>query len=172
MASTKGRVLTVDRLRELLRYDAEAGQFFWRAAGRCRRPDLLAGAVTGGYIQICIDHKIYKSHRLAWLYVFGAWPSGQIDHVNRIPSDNRISNLRVVTDKENKQNQTRPRGLTVSGFRGVSWCKQNKKWCARIHLNKQKHHLGLFTDKHEAHHAYLKAKSRLHPFCFQPGESA
>jgi hypothetical protein len=48
---------------------------------------------------------IYYAHRLAWLWWFGEWPEGGLDHINRIRNDNRIDNLREATRSENQRNR-------------------------------------------------------------------
>ena len=157
--------LTQQRLKELLSYDPETGLFI----NLTQRSNVKAGAVAGckhssGYIYIKIDGKKYKSHRLAWLYVYGNIPEKGLDHINEIKDDNSIVNLRLATDQENMQNVSNPRIDNTSGFRGVSWSKNTKKWRARIALNGKLKHLGLFNTREKAHDAYLKAKREIHPF--------
>jgi AP2 domain./HNH endonuclease. len=72
-----------------------------------------------GHIQLSIDGKTYGAHRLAWLYVYGTWPKYHIDHINRIPSDNRISNLRLATMSENRCNSPGKKGKELP--KGVHW---------------------------------------------------
>lgn len=156
--------LTAERLRELLDYDPETGQFRWAKA----RSGVKVGAITGcpngrGYTVIHIDGHTYKSHRLAWLYVYGRWPAAEIDHRNGKPADNRISNLREATRAEQAQNLAKYRRNT-SGYPGVSWHKQGAKWNARIAVAGRTRHLGLFDSPEDASAAYLRAKAELHNF--------
>lgn len=99
-------MLTAERLRAALDYDPATGLFRW-----IERPNqkIIVGSIAGhvgrkGYIYVTIDKRKYAAHRLAWLYVNGEWPKEQIDHINRVKDDNRISNLRDVSDAENKLN--------------------------------------------------------------------
>ena len=67
---------------------------------------MVAGKIAGGdngsgYIRIMIDNERISAHRLAWFYVYGTWPSKCIDHINHKKDDNRICNLRNVTQLEN-----------------------------------------------------------------------
>lgn len=161
-----GAALTQERLKELLSYDQASGVFTWNL-----RParSLVAGQAAGskhakGYTVIRISRVAYFAHRLAWLYMTGEWPSRQVDHINGVRNDNRWCNLRTATQAENSQNQRGPRSDSKSGLLGVTWSKQGKKWQAQIKVDRVNRHLGCFTDKHEAHAAYLRAKAELHPF--------
>lgn len=99
-------ILTAERLRELLTYDPETGEFRWRYTRGCRARGQIAGTVTClGYLTIAIDGRKYKAHRLAWLHVHGEWPYPEIDHINRIKLDNRLVNLRRATRAENNANR-------------------------------------------------------------------
>lgn len=82
-----------------------------------------------------------------------------VDHQNTNRLDNRRSNLRRCTNQENARNQK----ISIrnkSGFKGVSWSKQNKKWYAYIGSrawNKKTISLGFFDDPRQAASAYNKA---------------
>lgn len=159
---------TAKRVRELLEYLPETGEFFWRIS-----PSniIKAGAKAGnlsakGYILIGVDRKVLKAHRIAWLYVYGRAPVCQIDHINGIKSDNRISNLREVTAEGNCQNLRKAYSNNrSSGVLGVYWHEQAAKWQAKImHRGKAKS-LGLFDSVEAASTAYLCKKRELHAFC-------
>jgi hypothetical protein len=102
-------MITQERLKEVLQYDPLAGHFtrLVRSSGgrKCRVGDIAGRTKPGGYISIKIDRKEYYAHRLAWLYVYGKFPDNEIDHINGMPSDNRLLNLRDVERKENRKNQ-------------------------------------------------------------------
>jgi len=57
------------------------------------------------YLETKIFDKLYKVHRLIWLWMTGEWPKFEIDHENGIRNDNRWKNLRDVTHRENMMNQ-------------------------------------------------------------------
>lgn len=98
--------LTVERLREVLDYSPESGQFIWliSSSPNCK-PGQVAGTTTArGYRQIRVDGTTYLAHRLAWLHATGAWPQEHIDHINGITADNRLVNLRDVSRFVNAQN--------------------------------------------------------------------
>lgn len=153
--------LTPERLRELLHYDPDAGSFIWIKTNTNR---LKAGEPAGtvdraGYLRIMVDGVRYGANRLAWLYVTGEWPSGEIDHINRDPSDNRLGNLRDVPHVVNVQNQVRPH--QGNKYRGVSL--HHGRYKARIGLNRKVLCLGTFDTPEEARAAYLAERARLHP---------
>ena len=157
--------ITAELIRERLNYDADTGVFTWRTSPRV--PSKV-GRVAGshdfhGYLQLNIGGNVLKVHRLVWLHVYGEWPRGHIDHINGVKDDNRLSNLRVVTNAINCQNKRAPLPSNKSGFLGVSW--QAGAWRAKIQLNGKQHHLGRFRTPEEAHCAYLTAKRRLHEGC-------
>jgi hypothetical protein len=112
-----------------------------------------------------IDQRNYKAHRLAWLYVHGVWPTGEIDHRNGDPRDNRIANLRDVTHAVNLQNLTKPRAGCKSGMLGAQWDASRQKWKASIRTQGASKHLGRFDTPEEAHEAYKNAKRKLHDGC-------
>ncbi len=156
-------MLTAKRLRELLSYDPLTG-IFTRLVATSRR--IRVGDTAGcknpnGYIEFSVENKLYKAHRLAWLYATGEWPTHEIDHRNGIRDDNRLCNLRAATKSENLQNVTQDSG-NKAGVVGVS--PHKGRWKVRIQHNKQGHYLGLFSTTEEAHAAYLAKKAELHTF--------
>ena len=149
--TTPTNELTAEHLRSILNYDPATGVFTWKVrTSRSVKIGDITGCPNGhGYLHIQLQSRPYKAHRLAWFYVYGEWPKDQIDHINRIRTDNRISNLREVTNKQNQQNAGKSSHNT-SGHPGVSWHKQNSKWQARIAHNYKQIHLGYFTDIEDA----------------------
>ena len=158
--------LTQEQLQELLHYDHDTGIFTnLKSRGAVKIGSVAAGYKNpNGYIYIAIDYKRYLAHRLAWLYVHGNFPVNQIDHINEVKDDNRIVNLRLATDLENKHNQSSPRTNNTSGYLGVGWYKPYGKWQALIQVNGRRKHLGCFDTAEEASEAYLTAKRKLHQF--------
>lgn len=145
------------RVHELLDYDPESGVFTWRVSAGTASAGSIAGSINGtGYRQIWVENKSYKAHRLAWLYVHGAWPSRELDHINQIRDDNRIANLREATRSENCLNKPL-QSNNSSGFRGVSWYPPSGMWVARIKRNGKQKHLGYFPTAEAASAAYQKA---------------
>jgi hypothetical protein len=155
-------MLTASRLRELLNYDSETGIFTWCSP----RPKIRVGDVAGkigthGYRLICINHKSYAAHRLAWLYVTGEWPPSEIDHINHDRLDNRFANLRAATRVENQGNKSR-QSNNRSGIKGVSWDSRRGLWAAEVKRGNIRLRLGRFADINDAAEAYRKASKKLY----------
>lgn len=145
---------TPDELRQLLRYEPETGKLFWRA----RTPEMFADgghtaahvcarwnskfsgkeaftACSRGYPVGAIWGTNIQAHRAAWAIYHGEWPTHRIDHIDGNPGNNRIENLRDVTQAENMRNISR-RSDNTSGATGVYWRKQRMKWGAYIKADK------------------------------------
>ncbi|MEE9304294.1 MAG: HNH endonuclease [Thiotrichaceae bacterium] len=159
--------ITQGHLKALLVYDCETGLFMWKfKSGRYGR--IPAGTIAGtsgksgqGYIEIQLLGRLRKAHRLAWLYMTGSWPKNEIDHINRVRSDNRFSNLRESTLQQNLKNKCQYKSNT-SGYAGVTWHKHLKRWQARISNDSKRFHLGYFETPEAANSVYLEEKKRLH----------
>lgn len=154
-------MITQQQLKEHLSYDQNTGIFISeKTYGQPIKGKQLGTLHSTGYIVIRINDKLYKAHRLAWLYIYGEFPAC-LDHINRVRSDNRIANLRSICQKQNTQNS----GLSKSnrsGLKGVGWCAKLSKWRAKIMFNRKTIHLGYFADKNDAHIAYCKAAKKYH----------
>lgn len=165
-ALEKGRVAERERKGAVLaycranfHYDPLSGLFVRIRTAGGQPAGTIAGSLDRqGYVIIEIAGRDYRAHRLAWLVAYGEWPADQIDHRNRVRNDNRLCNLRAVSQGENNRNSP---GRAVSGYKGVSWNKSNQKWCARIKISGKQHFLGLFDDPRDAHAAYLLAVETL-----------
>src|SRR5580704_1773693 len=112
-------VITIEALKTVLDYDPLTGVFRWRIRPRQRACSEIAGSVNSyGYRMICVAQKIYRAHRLAWFYVYGEWPTNEIDHINGKKDDNRIVNLRLA-DKQKNQANSKRRSTNTTGFKGI-----------------------------------------------------
>lgn len=150
--------LTQEIVRSRLGYRQDNGEFFWRHNGKkagCKNVH-----PSQGYVVIRIAGKLFRAHRLAWLYVHGEWPKNEIDHINGDRSDNRICNLREATSTQNKMN-TSLRSDNKSGVRGVSWHKQVGMWRATIKFDGKQRLVGLFHSLDEARHARKLAEAEV-----------
>jgi len=81
----------------------------------------------------------------------------EADHIHHDTLDNRRSELRIVTRRENLSNKR----CGTSKYTGVSLNKEGKKWEARIHSNRKQRYIGVFDTEEEARDAYQEALSLL-----------
>ena len=162
-----------DELLALVEYDGESGVFRRRVDGGSR--NAKAGDIMGYLdqksrrVDVRVKNKHYKAHRLAWFYVHGVWPNSEIDHIDRNPSNNAISNLRTSSREENSHNQVRPRVDNVLGVRGVCFIPSRNKFKTQIGVDGKNFHIGYFKTEAEAGDAYFAAKTALHKPVFQVG---
>jgi hypothetical protein len=144
-------MITQIQLKELFHYCPEFGLFtrLVRAAKCTQVGDIAGGKNSGGYLDIMIYGRTYKSHRLAFLYMTGEFPPHDVDHINGVRDDNRWENLRAVTKSENSRNM-KLRSTNTSGHVGVHWHNQKGKWEANYGINNKRYHLGCFADINDA----------------------
>ncbi|CAN7496246.1 HNH endonuclease [Phyllobacterium sp. LjRoot231] len=154
-----------DYLKSVINYDPETGEFTW-----LRRPNkrftagMIAGRISStGYRVVCLDRKIYRAHRLAFVYMTGLEPPEFVDHIDGDRANNRWENLRLATPSENQHNRKIPSSNT-SGFAGVSYMATKRRWRSQISIDGRNLYLGLFASPEDAHAAYVNAKANLHPF--------
>lgn len=145
-------------LKSKLDYYKTNGIFVWRGkkgfnVAGYTRPD--------GYVFIRINNKLYRAHRLAWLFEYGEFPENEIDHIDGNPSNNSISNLRLCNSSQNKCN-TRLRKDNTSGVKGLHWYKAYSKWQVNIGINKKTKCLGYFDDFFEACCKIYSERNKLH----------
>lgn len=145
-------------IKDLITYNPNTGQFYNLVDrnSRSRKGDIL-GSVSkyNGYTVLRFNNKIYRAHRLAWFFMTGSFPENDLDHINGDRSDNRFSNLREATRKENTRN-TKYRG-GASGYKGVF--PSGKNWRARITVDGKQINLGTFKNISDAVNSYdLAAK--------------
>lgn len=150
----------IEVLKEMLAYDAESGELRWRVrpCQSMRAGDEAGVVVAQGYIKVSIKGSIYPAHRIAWALHYGEEATTKIDHKNGDRSDNRIANLRLVSNSENGLNRKLQCNST-SAHRGVHYHKQKKKWEVRIKINGKRLYLGAYECREEAINARLKAEA-------------
>lgn len=161
----KKELLTQIELKTLLSYNKDTGQFCWLGFDPLHLKDKgkKAGYIgERGYTRIKINNKLYRAHRLVWLYVYGHWPKHEIDHINGDKSDNRLINLRDVPKRINRQNQIKPMVDNRTGFLGVSVRKRDGKYIAQIGCNGKSVYLGSYDSPIKAHARYIQAKIDMH----------
>lgn len=104
-----------------------------------------------GYPTTRLSGKLVTMHRLIL-----SFPNKEVDHINRNKCDNRRHNLRLVDRSTNSFN-TGLRSINTSGYKGVSYNKNARKYSAQITINGKRNYLGLFITPEEAYEAYIKA---------------
>lgn len=115
-------MLSARELKKVLSYDPDTGEF--------TRDGVVVGKPgTNGYRLIMVGRKQYQAHRLAFLYMEGAFPVDTVDHINHNRADNRWCNLRHSTPASNGLN----RGVRSQlGVVGVSWGSYKRGWCVSL----------------------------------------
>lgn len=170
--------LDIDFLRDCLTYETSSGLLFWKKrplahfanANACGVWNSKhAGSVAGSpntkrRWSTKINSKLYQNHRLAWALHYGCWPEDQIDHINGDPEDNRLANLRVVSNAENQRNASRKVNNT-SGVTGVSWHRRDEIWHVNIRGNGKLRYVGSFRN---FDHAVAARKAAEREYGFHP----
>jgi hypothetical protein len=179
---------TPEYLRQLLRYEPETGKLFWRErpassfkpaarsaehraanwnAKNAGRPAFTSDN-GDGYLTGRVLGNLYRAHRVIWAMHHGAWPSGDVDHINGNRMDNRIANLRDATKSENARNSAKRRDNT-SGICGVCWHRHSGKWMVRIKAGGKSVFLGRFANLEDAVKAREMAEKRIGGFTERHG---
>ncbi len=158
-------MITQRRLKEIFDYNPNTGIFTYKqATSRSVHVGDIAGSMDEkGYLRIKIYGHSYRCHRLAWLFVHGSWPNDQIDHINSIRNDNRLINLREVSNKINCENRIKPMSNNKIGFLGVY--VHHGKYATSLKVDGIVKRLGHFNTPEEAHQVYLEAKRKYHKGC-------
>ena len=149
---------------QVLRYAPETGLLFWTDKAYLPLKGKQAGTKhTQGYVVIETKRKRFFAHRVAWLFAYGKFPDGDIDHINGNPADNRIQNLSDVSCTVNMQNQRKAQSHSSTGLLGVS--RNGAGWQSQIRINGKRKQLGTFSTPQQAHEAYVSAKRQYHEGC-------
>lgn len=156
-------MITLEKLKSVLRYDANTGVFTRLIA---TSNNTHAGGIAGcvgknGYVYLALFGKKYLAHRLAWFYSTGSWPVGDIDHIDGNRSNNVWGNLREATRSQNLCNMTTPR-TNRSGVKGVRWFHRTHKWSAQVQLEGKAKHLGYFANIEDASVAVRNYREKVH----------
>lgn len=140
-------MLTQDRLKELVDYCPGTGTFTLKKyrGGRVKAGEKLGSMTSKGYIDIKVDGKTYKAHRLAFVYMEGSAPN-EVDHINRVRDDNRWSNLRAITRGDNCRNRG---GANKDGLPSGIY-RHRRKFKVMVGVDYNPIYLGLFNTVEEA----------------------
>lgn len=155
-------MITREQVLQEINYDPETGEFT-RIKPRCgTRTGIIRNKPNAkGYISIRVGAlRPIRAHHLAWLISYGEWPSGQIDHRDRNPANNRLSNLRLASAKENSRNRSLRKDNALR-LKGVWFDRQNNRFRAQICVDGKTKYLGNFMTAEEAAAAYETAAADL-----------
>lgn len=130
------------------------GVLYWKVRkSRNTHANSPAGCLNSkGYLQVKVDGYAFRVHRIIYLLQTGAWPNGEIDHINGDKTDNRMENLYACTTRQNQQNRAVHRKGKLPG---VYFNKGSKKWGACIQINGKTKHLGYYQTELDGYQAYL-----------------
>ena len=144
-----------ERLQELFIYDPNLGLFYWKkpTSNRVKVGSIAGFSAPDGYTHIRVDGKLHRAHRLAWVYMTGSEPKDLIDHINGERTDNRFSNLREATDRQNLNN-------TIQSTQNL--CVRRAHATARWSCRVGGKHIGSFDCPLIARLAYEDAHAELH----------
>ena len=145
--------LTQSELKELLHYDPDTGVFTWKVQKSHKLPGSLAGSrfkdCRKYYWRIGINGKSHQAHRLAWLYVYGEFPKGVIDHIDHDSLNNRVSNLRDVDMSINLKN-AKLYSNNHTGINGVTYCPERRNFKVTMSIDRKCKTVGRYNDFFEA----------------------
>lgn len=148
-----------ETLQALLHYEPDTGKLFWKERSlemfkrerswkmwnaRYAGEETFRAVQPNGYLSGGLFGRQRYAHRVIWKLVYGEDPE-QVDHVNGDRANNRLENLRNVSNLENGRNQ-KFNSRNTSGVMGVTWHKTASKWQAQIAVKGAYTHLGLYDD--------------------------
>lgn len=186
----KTRTIPIETLRQLLDYNSETGELFWKPRpeemfttessnsqrnisrfwnSRYAGKPAFTAKLQNKYLNGRLFDVTFRAHRVCWALHYGEWPE-HVDHIDHNGFNNKITNLRSVTAAENLQNQRRQRRNT-SGCCGVHWATRDQVWVAKIKANGEVVHLGSFPDA-DKHKAIAARKAAEIKYGFHPNHGA
>lgn len=153
-------MLTREQLKDYLEY--RDGHLWWikKSGNQSKIGKRIGCQELSGYIKCSFFRRRYREHQLVFLYFKGYIPD-YIDHINGDRSDNRIENLRDITNQQNSCNRKGVDG-TSSIYKGVTWNRSLSKWQASIHHNYKNIYIGLFDCEIAAANAYDEKALEIH----------
>lgn len=166
---------TKETLDSLLMYTPETGKLHWKERpvsmftdgkqtavhnaaiwnGKNAGNEAFKTPFASGHLTAAIFGKTFLAHRIVWKMAYGSDPN-VIDHIDGNPTNNRLENLRSVTQTDNTRNARLSKSST-SGHTGVSFDKRRNKWEAKIMVDRKKRFLGYFDTIEEAAKARKEA---------------
>lgn len=154
--------LTQKDVRELLDYNPITGALTNKVSrARAAQGDVAGFVDYQGYRMVKIKGFRYSAGRIIWLWMTGAWPACEIDHINTIRDDDRFENLREASRSENCVNKNSYARKNRLGFRGVKAGTKNT-FQAVICVGQKETYVGTFSTLEIAALAYDLAAKKQH----------
>ena len=145
---------------ERFEYNPLTGTLYRRKTGRRSKLGEFGCVSTLGYREGMLDRKMYKAHRLIWLWVTGEDPGAmEVDHIDRNRLNNAWNNLRKVPANKQSWN-TNCYSNNQLGVRGVKAIPGTSKFQARIRIHGKLINLGSYNNIEDASAAYERANAR------------
>ena len=158
-------MITQEELKKTIVYDPDTGLMRWliSPSAGVKIGDIAGSKSENGrgksYVKVRLKGSNYYAHRLAWLYMSGSLPQGEIDHVDGDGQNNKLINLRSVSRKDNMRNRKKP-SHNKSGVSGVHWNKEINKWVVQIVSDKKKFTVGYYGDINDAIRSRKEAENK------------
>ncbi len=159
-------MITRERLDQLIEFDPAVGGFLrkrrvGKSGGKWRCGARAGYLNKSGYRIICLDYKDYFEHNLVWFIFHGEWPSAglEVDHRNRVKSDNQPDNLRLATRAQNNVN-AKIRVTNKTGVKGVYFDKAKRRFAVQMRFNGKIHCLGRYKELSEATEVSRRAREQ------------
>lgn len=151
-------------------YNKDTGAFTWikKPSAGVSIGDVAGSVDKCGRVKFMLGGRQYFAHRVAFLYMTGSFPKGVVDHIDGNPLNNSWENLRDVSSRENSENRRTHQSNNLLKRLGVyrKTLKSGKvKYVARIRVNGELRHVGVFDSEDCAYLAYLNEKRKLHKGC-------
>lgn len=144
-------------LHEWFNYEPETGNIYWKKSPKpsIKPGDLVKAKHGCGYLLASVKGKTFLQHRLAWFLYYGEWPYDQVDHIDGDRKNNKLTNLRLASKKENMWN-SKGKPNKTSEYKGVSWDRVRNKWAVYIKYDNKVKNVGRFNNEVEAALTYDK----------------
>lgn len=126
--------VTQELVKKMFDYDPNTGivtRKISRSGRGGKRGTIVNTLNDKGYLYVRLGARSLPLHRVIWLWWYGYWPEHNLDHIDRCRTNNRINNLREVSNQCNARNRC-VRRTSKTGVTGVGWCNRQQEWSVNI----------------------------------------